>query len=153
MTDELLATLASTRTTPPSRQGPHLWPLIILATVLLTIAVSLLGETPVPGQTPTPSGSDVPREARIYTITYKNGVFSPTNLRIHAGDTVRWRNEDLLPIRVVAQLQPGQRTPVFDSLGPVQPNSFFSYTFAVAGVFGYHNPQSPEESGVIIARE
>lgn len=133
----------------------HLWPLIILMLVLLGVAVATLEQPaePTTSGTPVPSTSDtVDREARVYSISYRFGVFSPTNLRIHIGDTVRWKNDSPLPIRIIAQLQAEQKVPEFDSVGSVQPGSYFSYTFSTAGVFGYINRSNSNESGVIIVR-
>lgn len=149
-----LALLAVRSTeTQPQHGRPHFWPLIFLMLVLLALAVTMLGQ-PVPADTiATPIPTDnADREPRVYTVGYRSGVFSPTNLRIHAGDTVRWHNEGLLPIRVVAQLQGGQRTPAFDSIGSIQPDGYFSYTFSEAGIYGYYNPSSSNESGVVIVR-
>jgi len=137
----------------PQHGRPHFWPLIVLMLVLLALAVTMLGQ-PVPAGTsmmPTPTdGAD--RDPRVYTVSYRYGVFSPTNLRIHAGDTVRWHNESALPIHVVAQLQNGQRVPDFDSIGSVHPDGYFAFTFSRTGIFGYYNPSSSNESGVIIVR-
>jgi len=136
--------------TPPR---PHFWPLILLMLVLLALAVAFLGPPPSTDASPTPVPSgDVSRDPRVYVVSYRFGVFSPTNLRIHAGDTVRWRNDSPLPIRIIAQLQEGQKTPEFDSVGPVQPDAYFAYTFGAVGVFGYYNPSDSNESGVIIVR-
>jgi plastocyanin len=149
-----LALLASQRVTPEPHYGrPFFWPLIFLMLILLVLAVTMLGEPPVAdiSTRPTPT-EDATRDPRVYTVGYKYGVFSPTNLRIHAGDTVRWHNESPLSIRVVAQLQSGQRTPEFDSVGPVPADGYFAYTFAKAGIYGYYNPSSSNESGVIIVR-
>jgi len=122
--------------------------------VLMGVAVSVLGSrTPaVSTESPTPTAS-VEREARVYSINYRYGVFSPTNLRVHAGDTVRWKNDSPLPIKVIAQLQAGEKIPSFDSVGSIQPSSYFSYTFSQVGVYGYYNPSDSNESGVVIVRE
>lgn len=143
-----MALLASS----PRRQEakPHLWPLIFLACIVLALAVSLLGDQSQGEQvailTPTPE-----REARTYLVSYRYGVFSPTNLRIHVGDTVRWRNDDNAAVSIAAQLVPGQRAPLFAS-GQLLSDKEFSFTFAVPGVFGYENVDIPRESGVIIVR-
>jgi plastocyanin len=148
-----MAILAVRRTEPePSRPGAHLWPLIFLTLVIMAIAVALLGPGPTTVNSEPATTDAGQRDARVYTISYRFGVFSPTNLRIHAGDTVRWKNDSPLPIHVIAQLQPGQKLPSFDSVGDVQPGSYFSYTFSETGVFGYYNPSDANESGVIIVR-
>ncbi len=149
-----LAILAVRRTEIPPQHGrPHFWPLIFLMLALLVLAVTMLGQS-VPADTAiTPTLTDnEDREPRVYTVGYRYGVFSPTNLRIHAGDTVRWHNESPLPIRIVAQLQNGQRTPEFDSIGTVPADGYFAFTFSKIGIYGYYNPSSSNESGVIIVR-
>lgn len=154
MNNDPIATLASIRRDRPADPvRAHFWPLIIIVLILLSLAISFFGSRNVVPPVPTVSPSGTPeRESRIYTISYRFGVFSPTNLRIHAGDTVRFRNDSPLPIRIIAQLQESQRTPDFDSVGMIQPGSYFSYTFPVAGIFGYYNYAHPDESGVIIVR-
>lgn len=149
-----LALLAVRRTEVAADQGrPHFWPLIFLVLILLAVSVRVL-ERPVIADTtatPTPSQQD-DRNPRVYVIDYRSGVFSPTNLRIHAGDTVRWHNQSALPIRVVAQLQNEERTPDFDSIGGIQSDGYFAFTFSRVGIFGYYNPAGSNESGVIIVR-
>ena len=127
------------------------WLLIVLVLVLLTFSVSMFRQPIVPDTSgnigsslePTP---DV-RQPRVYTVSYRNGVFSPTNLRIHAGDTVRFKNESIFPIRMVGDDLVG-----FDSIGDVPQGSFFAFTFAAKGIFSYHNEKSPDESATIIVR-
>lgn len=138
----------------PTVNGPGLfWMLIILMLILFGLAVSMLGkpqnlgnELPTPGETiPT----DI-KPSRIYTVSYKSGVFSPTNLRIHAGDTVRFKNEGIFPIRIVSG--PDSNLAGFDSIGDIPQGSFFSFTFAAKGIFDYHNERNIKETGTIIVR-
>jgi len=123
--------------------------LIIIMLMMLAGAVTTLSKpedliSQIPTVTP---GED--RELRIYTISYKGGVFSPTNLRIHAGDTVRFKNEGFFGIRVITD---NNQLPGFDSVGNIPQSSYFSYTFAEKGIFGYHNDDKPDEQGTIIVR-
>jgi plastocyanin len=144
--EEVALLAASPRRAEPK---PHLWPFIFLACIVLAVAVALLGDSSqgsVTLATPTPD-----RAEKTYLVTYRYGVFSPTNLRIHAGDTVRWRNDDTTPVSITAQLVPGQRAPLFGS-GKLASGEEFIYDFAVSGVFGYENADVPRESGVIIVR-
>jgi len=153
MTDDPFAILTAARTGPAQPQRPHLMGLIVLVLVLMIVAVLLLN--PGGGDValgPTPSASQLP-PARIYAVSYRFGVFSPTNLRIQVGDTVRFHNDSNSPVRVVADPSGGRTTPEFDSIGKVEPGGYFSYTFATAGVFPYHDEQDGTKAGVIIVRE
>lgn len=157
MVDDPVAWLAAVRSDRPLPSGrPHLWAFIFIAILLMLTALLLLGPRNEANQPPTPSTtvSGTPdRESRVYTISYRFGVFSPTNLRIHQGDTVRWHNDGLLPVRVAAQLQTTGKAPEFDSVGTIPPDGYFSYTFSNVGVFTYSNHENSKEQGVIIVRE
>lgn len=136
----------------PTLNAPGLiWLLIVVLLVLLGLAVSILGDPQgLGGPIPTISNEPAPtetRQPRIYTVSYKNGVFSPTNLRIHAGDTVRFKNEGLFSLRILSDSYLG-----FDSVGEIPQGSFFSFTFAAKGIFDYHNNGNAEEKGTIIVR-
>ena len=138
----------------PTINGPGLfWMLIILTLVLFGLAVSTLGRPQnVGADLPTPSGTVSPdvKPSRIYTVSYKSGVFSPTNLRIHAGDTVRFKNESIFPIRIVSG--PDSSLVGLDSIGDVPQGSYFSFTFTAKGIFDYHNNRNIKETGTIIVR-
>ena len=125
------------------------WLLIIVLLIMLAGAVTVLSDpgdstSHIPTVTPTAS-----RQPRVYTVSYRGGVFSPTNLRIHAGDTVRFKNEGFFGVRVVTD---NNQLPGFDSVGDIPQSSYFSYTFAEKGIFGYHNNDRPDEQGTIIVR-
>lgn len=130
------------------------WLLIVLVLVLLAFAVNMFRQ-PIVSDTsgnagssvePIPSEPDI-RQPRIYSVSYRNGVFSPTNLRVHAGDTVRFKNENIFPIRITGDDLVG-----FDSIGDIPQGSFFSFTFAAKGIFSYYNYKNPNETATIIVR-
>ena len=127
------------------------WLLIITMMLMLAGAIKVLGNSSkLISKIPLPTPSEL-RGPRFYTVSYKSGVFSPTNLRIHAGDTVRFKNEGFFNIRIVSDPQVnGSQIPVFDSVGDIPQGSYFSYTFAEKGTFGYHN--NTDEQGTIIVR-
>lgn len=139
---------------PSQRHNPAVfWVLIIVMLILSAGAVKMLGNAPdLSSQIPTLT-SEATREPRFYTVSYKSGVFSPTNLRVHAGDTVKFKNDGFFSIRIVSDSQPvGSNIPGFDSVGDIPQGSYFSYTFAQVGIFGYHNNKNSEEQGSIIVR-
>lgn len=143
-------------------EKPHIsdtgisWMLIIFVLIMLAFAVTVFGAREPVEQvlagTPTPTTTE--RPSRTYTVSFKAGVFSPTNLRIRSGDTVRFRNDGILSIRIISDPHPTHDAlPGFDSVGDIPPGGAFSYTFALKGTFGYHNEKNPEEAGTIIVRE
>lgn len=138
----------------PTISGPGLfWMLIILVLVLFGLAVSILGKSQNTGidlPTPTETASVQTTPSRIYTISYKNGVFSPTNLRIHAGDTVRFKNDGIFSIRIVSG--PDSSLVGLDSVGDIPQGSYFAFTFAAKGIFDYHNNSNSKETGTVIVR-
>ena len=108
----------------------------------------LIADIESPASRPTPT-----RQARIYTVFYGLGVFSPTNIRIHVGDSVRFQNDGKASIRVASDVTNGTPDlPGFDSVGDIQPGGVFTYTFSTAGIFGYNNVKSPDEEGTVIVR-
>lgn len=134
----------------PHHHNPaFFWILIIILLVLSAISVRMLGtNSNLSSQISTPT-PQITRDPRIYTVTYKSGVFSPTNLRIHAGDTVRFKNDGFFGIRIMTD---NNQLPGFDSVGDIPQGSYFSYTFGEKGIFGYHNNDKPEEQATIIVR-
>lgn len=104
-------------------------------------------------QQATISGTTVPRQTRVYTVYYNTGVFSPTNIRVHAGDSVKFLNESNDPLHIISDSTDGVSNLVgFDSIGDVQPNGTFVFTFVEAGSFGYHNDLNKSERGMVIVR-
>ena len=134
-----------------------LWLFIILVLVCFAWAVSYFSrknsELTNNGQAFS-SGLAVARQHRTYTVFYSFGVFSPTNLRIHVGDSVRFQNDGSTPIRIVSDYTNNvANLPGFDSIGEIPPQSVFIFTFSQAGTFGYHNAKSQVEEGTVIVRE
>lgn len=127
------------------------WLIIIFLLTLLAFSVIYFGNLQ-PAVSPAPTAivdnSATPLvQPRIYTISYDSGVFSPTNLRIHAGDTVRFKNDSIFPIRIISEDMVG-----FDSIGDIPQGSFFSFTFAARGTFSYHSKNNNNQAGTIIVR-
>jgi len=130
--------------------GPGIsWLAVILLLILSAFSVIHFGNLqPIVAPLPNPDSRSTPlAQPRIYTISYNSGVFSPTNLRIHAGDTVRFKNDSIFPIRIVSEDLVG-----LDSIGDIPQESYFSFTFAARGTFGYYNKSNINQEGAIIVR-
>jgi plastocyanin len=93
------------------------------------------------------------RSARVYSVFYSSGVFSPTNIRIHAGDSVKFENDAEKSIHILTNSSNGIPDLVdLDSGSDIQPKNNFTYTFEQAGTFGYHNALKSSETGTVIVR-
>ncbi len=97
---------------------------------------------------PTPA-----RQPRLYTVYYGLGVFSPTNIRIHVGDSVKFQNDSDTPIRIVSDRSGGvPELAGLDSVNDVPSKDSFTFTFTESDTFGYHNGKNPSEEGTVIVR-
>ncbi|MDP3954315.1 MAG: hypothetical protein Q8Q06_02770 [bacterium] len=95
------------------------------------------------------------RKPRTYSVFYRAGVFSPTNLRIRVGDTVKFENSSLISLRVISDDGGNGKLmlPGLDSVNELQPAESFIYSFTQAGIFSYHNHANELERGTVIVRE
>ncbi len=133
-----------------------IWLFIILVLTGFTWAVLYFGrknpELANGGQALTSRLAGV-RQPRTYTVFYGLGVFSPTNIRIHVGDSVRFQNDSNTPVRVISDSTNNILDLAgFDSIGDIPPDGVFTYTFSQAGIFGYHNAKNSSEEGAVIVR-
>lgn len=87
------------------------------------------------------------RTPRVYTVFYRTGTFSPTNIRIRAGDTVRFENHSLFSVHILSNDLIG-----FDSIGSVPAGGVFAYTFTVPGIFNYFNKKNIDQNGKVNVR-
>src|SRR3989344_6018219 len=132
-------------------QGP-IWLLILLVLMLLAGSLMYFGRNRpelVNGQI---SNSGTPSyNTRTYTVFYETGVFSPTNIRIHLGDSVRFQNNGTAEIRIASELVNGiAEIPGFDSVQNIPADGAFTYVFTQLGAFGYHNTYNKNERGMVI---
>ena len=80
--------------------------------------------------------------AATKTVSIKRSSFSPSTVRITAGDTIRWRNDDTRYHQVVST------TGTFAS--PVlAPGRSYSFTFEVAGSYRYRDALVPSSVGTV----
>src|SRR3989344_5943187 len=97
-------------------QNQHFfWFLTILALILFAGAVFFFNKDLPENQQANLNESKT--NGRVYTVFYTSGVFSPTNLQINVGDTVRFSNDNLFPIRVISDPHSDHTDlPGFDSI-------------------------------------
>ncbi|MBI4117428.1 MAG: hypothetical protein HY451_01975 [Parcubacteria group bacterium] len=127
------------------------WVLTVLILLLFAGAVFFFGKDLPKNQQANFNGPKA--SSRVYTVFYTSGVFSPTNLQINVGDTVRFLNDSILSIRVVSDPHP-EHTDLagFDSISDISAQGVFSFTFTKRGIFDYHNEKRTEQKGTIIVK-
>lgn len=131
----------------------YLWFLIVLALLLFTGSVFYFNKDVSPGQQANFKNGNGKYLGKVYTVYYTSGVFSPTNLQINIGDTIRFLNDSLAPMRVVSDPHPDHTDLAgFDSVSDIPPQGIFSYTFSKRGIFDYHNERKLEQKGTIIVK-
>ena len=129
------------------------WMVVLILLLLMSAAVLYFNDPSASRDSLASTAKPSIRPARIYAVFYSGGVFSPTNLRIHAGDTVRFQNPSPAPIWVISDPHPAHDgLASLNSAGQILPQSAFVYTFADPGIYGYHNELNPNQIGVIIVR-
>ncbi len=128
------------------------WFFIVLILVLFAGAVLIFNkDAPKNNQQANLNNEPKNYNSRVYTVFYTNGVFSPTNLQINIGDTVRFSNESLTPIVVVSDPEK-EVLPGFDSISEIPPKGVFAFTFTTRGIFDYLNGKHIEQKGTIIVK-
>ncbi|SVE64716.1 uncharacterized protein METZ01_LOCUS517570, partial [marine metagenome] len=94
----------------------------------------------------------------VWTIEIWADYFSPTNVTINEGDTVRWRNKEYAPGSAAPTYQhqvysnatdTAAAGDLFDST-PLNLGESFTYTFDTAGTYGYYDYLHPLMYGFII---
>jgi plastocyanin len=79
-------------------------------------------------------------------ITIDNFTFTPPELTVAVGTTVKWVNHDDIPHSVV------NKDKVFRSNAALDTDDSFSYTFASAGTFDYFCGLHPHMVGKVIVK-
>ncbi len=105
--------------------------LILAALLAATLPVSL-------GAAPAPAA-----QAAALTVHISNFTFAPQALKIRAGQTVTWVNDDDIPHNVTA-VDKSFKSKVLDT------GERFSFTFVHAGTYAYFCALHPHMTGSVI---
>lgn len=128
-------------------------------------AVAPTAEDDLQGTVPTANGTT----SAPVTVTYTDTGFSPATVTVHVGDTVRFTNASSGSMWVGSDDHPthteydGTSTRdhcvegvavrgAFDACSAVPAGASWTYTFAKAGTYGYHNHTSAGNTGTIVVQ-
>jgi amicyanin len=84
----------------------------------------------------------IPARAEDAAVKIGNFTFTPQELRIKAGTTVTWTNEDDIPHTVVSPPQVRSK--------PLDTNDKFAFTFTRPGTYKYFCSLHPHMTGVVV---
>jgi plastocyanin len=88
------------------------------------------------------SSNAEPLEQQVVRASIRGGRFVPSVIRVAAGTTVVWRNEDNMPHTVTST------DGSWDS-GTIQPGSTYSRDFERTGTFGFYCVPHPDMRGSV----
>lgn len=97
----------------------------------------------------TPSPAPARAKARVHHVEVQGMKFVPAELTVRVGDTVEWRNQDLVPHNVVAG--GGGPGAAFAS-APLQAGATFRWVARAKGAFPYVCTLHPGMSGTLTVR-
>lgn len=96
-------------------------PTVVLASLLWTAGIAASAA----------AASDKPAPATVKTVVIDHFQFQPDALEVHAGDTVEWKNDDIVPHTVTAA-----DSKSFDS-GPIASGASWRFTAPKKGTYDY----------------
>jgi plastocyanin len=95
---------------------------------------------------PANSGSAPPK---VVTVVIREFKFEPATVTVHAGDTVEWKNDDVVPHTVTVDGEP--QKPAFDS-GSIQTGAAWRYVARKQGTYNYTCTFHPNMKGKLIVQ-
>lgn len=102
------------------------------------------------GSSNTTGGTSATAPAKIYTINYTNSCFSPADIAIKKGDTVKFVNNSSRDMWPASDNHPKHTIyPEFDANKDIAPGGNYSFTFTKIGAWGYHDHNKSNCGGTI----
>lgn len=86
----------------------------------------------------------VAKTTETQEVVMLNMAFSPTRVEIAKGETVEWKNNDIVPHTATS--------PAFGDSGLINPDKTWSHTFKDAGEFPYTCTLHPTMKGSVIVK-
>lgn len=84
------------------------------------------------------------------TVSYKDGAFSPSLVKVKAGQAVKFVNSGKDPVWVASDPHPTHTDyPGFDSRKGLASGESYIFVFNRVGTWGYHNHLNPGEKGTV----
>jgi plastocyanin len=89
-------------------------------------------------------------EAATVTVTYDGTSFTPAEITVASGDTIKIVNNGEDTVEPASDPHPTHTTNSELNAGDIEPGDSKTFTVTTQGTWGYHNHYSPSEKGTII---
>jgi len=99
-----------------------------------------------PDTTTTPTDAD----KVAATISYTNSGFTPQQITVKSGDTVRIKNDSDNALSFNSDDHPTHTKEAELNVGDVEPGQSKTFVVTKKGTWGYHNHENPNDTGSII---
>jgi plastocyanin len=126
------------------KPNPESVTLVLLAALALIAAAGFSSHASA-GR-PTNSGSVPPQ---VVTVVIRGFKFEPATVTVNAGDTVEWKNDDIVPHTATEDSDP--QKPAFDS-GTIQTGAAWRYVARKKGTYNYICTLHPNMKGKLIVQ-
>ena len=124
---------------------------LTLATLVLLAGLALIAATGFPwlGSAGRPANSSG-AALNLVTVVIRGFKFQPAALTVHAGETVEWKNEDIVPHTATADAEIAQKR-IFDS-GTIGTGEAWRYVARKKGTYTYTCVYHPNMIGKMIVQ-
>jgi len=123
---------------------------LALTTLVLSAAFALIAaaESPSPASAGRPA-NPASAPPRVVTVVIAEFKFEPAAVTVHAGDTVEWKNDDIVPHTATADGE--AQKPAFDT-GTIDTGAAWRYVARKKGTYNYSCTLHPNMKGKLIVQ-
>ena|SRR5215472_2765446 len=123
------------------RSSPASATLVLLARFALIAAAAFLSAEQPANSTSTPP--------KVVSVVIREFKFEPATVTVHEGDTVEWKNNDIVPHTATAD--EGAQKPAFDS-GTIHKGAAWRFVARKKGTYNYICRLHPNMKGQLIVQ-
>ena len=127
----------------------------IVAVLLIGAVVLFASKSYAPSTTTTTitTLSNEPEKVGIVEVAIQNFAFTPQTIRIKAGTTVVWTNNDSTPHIVASDPYPAHTDLPGLISGTLNQGDRYTFKFEKSGTFGYHCHIHPSMKGTVVVEQ
>ncbi len=137
------------------KKNIFLFPLVIGILLIVFVIILSNRKQAIPQQEAKELSSQVETKSDVVssknTITYKDGVYSPSSITIHQGEILVFLNKSGKAMWPASNIHPTHDIyPAFDPRRPLATDEQWSFVFDKKGIWQYHDHLFPSVRGIVI---